>query len=961
MAKQPAPIEWRWSMPPSPAPSWRSALRRRWPFYAGGALLLLAALLDLPGYVQKYLWMKQLGYSQIFWTLLSIKLAMSFVSFVFAFLFVWINVRHAVLRSLRRPASALEEQFGGPWRPTAPSRPDPQISDAWLQPIILAGSAIIALIFALAFAANWNSYLRFRYGGAYGLHDPLLGVDVGFYLFHLPFYELLQRTLIALAFVTLAAVGAIYAAAGAIQSAGGHRLAVGEGVSRHLSVLLFIVAVLLGFGFYLDRYDLVYSTLGVVYGAGYAADHVTRVALLFMQGVTVAVCGLLILNFLRPRMTAVVLGAVIYAGLYVIGVLLLPVAIQHFMVQPNELVLETPYLKNYIAFTRRAYGLDAMTTTSYPALPDLTGAVIARNRDTIQNIRLWDARPLLQTYRQSQAIRLYYDFYGVETDRYHLADGYHQVMLSTRELSPELPAKARTWVNERLQFTHGYGVVMNFVSTTAAGGAPQYLLQNIPPQSDYGMTIAQPSIYFGKSMRGYRIVDTGVKEFDYPKGNDNVYSSYAGAGGIPLDSFWKKLLFAWTQSDINILLTSYIQPQSRIQIWRRVHERIAHIAPFLRLDGDSYPVLSDGRLYWIEDAYTVSDYFPYSSPVQAVRQSEANDLLGSSHAAGPSGRTGAMVGAGFTAPLNYIRNSVKIVVDMYSGSVRFYVVDPNDPILAAYQRALPGVFLALDQLPADLRNHLRYPQDIFAIQAEQYRLFHMTDPQVFYNQEDLWQFPMENYQGGSHFMRPYYVLVKLPGSGRLQYLLMTPFTPQNRSNMISWMAAECDAPDYGHMLVFNLPKDKLIYGPNQVDALINQNTGISRQLTLWDQRGSRVVRGKQIVTPIENSFLYVVPLYLTATDMPFPQLKRVIAVADGRVAMAPTLDTALGDLFAPQQANKATPQAATTASNESASQSALERARATLDQALKALQQGNWDAFGKAMDALQHQLSVKTN
>ena len=340
--------------------------------------------------------------------------------------------------------------------------------------------------------------------------------------------------------------------------------------------------------------------------------------------------------------------------------------------QPSELALETPYLKHYIEFTRKAYQLDAIQETSYPALADLTPAVLARNEDTIQNIRLWDARPLLQTYQQTQAIRLYYQFYNVGVDRYHLADGYHQVMLATRELSPELPAQAQTWVNQYLQFTHGYGVVMNFVSKKVGGGFPQYLLENVPAESAYGLNITQPAIYYGESMPGYRIVATGIKEFDYPKGNDNVYTSYNGKGGIPLDSFWKKLLFAWTQKDVNILLTSYLRPESRIQIWRTVQERVAQIAPFLRLDSDPYPVLSAGKLYWIQDAYTTSDQFPYADP----------------H------------GAGFGDNLNYIRNSVKVVVDMYDGTVQFYVMDPKDPVLAVYRRAFPGVFKDLDQLSA---------------------------------------------------------------------------------------------------------------------------------------------------------------------------------------------------------------------------------------------------------------------
>jgi uncharacterized membrane protein (UPF0182 family) len=536
-------------------------------------------------------------------------------------------------------------------------------------------------------------------------------------------------------------------------------------------------------------------------------------------------------------------------------------------------------------------------------------------------------------------------------------------MLSPRELSPALPAGARRWVNEHLQFTHGYGIVMNFVSKTGEGGRPQYILKNIPAVSDQGLSITQPSIYFGRSMRGYRVVDTSVKEFDYPQGSNNVYNRYGGKGGILLDSWWKKALFAWTQHDLNILLTSYITPHSRIQIWRRVHERVAQIAPFLRLDGDPYPVLSNGRLYWIQDAYTISDYFPYSSSVEAVRPSDTPEQASSVQTTGTwhPYRRAATVTAGFTAPLNYIRNSVKIVVDMYDGTVHFYVMDPTDPVLAVYRRAFPGVFLPLDRLSKDLRRHLRYPKDMFAIQAAQYRLFHMTDPQVFYNQEDLWQLPEETYGGTTHLMRPYYALMKLPDSSKLEYLLMTPFTPQNRSNMISWMAAGCDPSDYGKIVVFNLPKDKLIYGPNQVEALINQNTSISRQITLWDQRGSRVVRGQEIVTPIENSFLYVVPLYLTSTSIPFPELKRVIVAADGRVAMASTLDAAIANLFTPERPQPASPEPSEKQPATAASQSALEEARSSLDQAIAALQKGDWKQFGSAMEMLEQQLATKTN
>ncbi len=732
--------------------------------------------------------------------------------------------------------------------------------------IIVLAAAFIALLFALGISTQWDTFLRFRYGGNFGMLDPLFKREVGFFVFGLPFYELLQGSLAYLTIICLAVVVIAYVSFGLLGLGQRGKFSVRGNVAQHVTVLAFILLASWGWGFYLDRYDLVYSTLGVVYGAGYTAAHITRTVLWIMVALSAVGCALLVLNFFRPRFKALVIGFGIYAVLYVAGMVALPQLFQKFVVQPSELSMETPYLKSYIQFTRKAYGLDAIQETSYPALPDLTADVIARNQDTIQNIRLWDPRPLLQTYQQTQAIRLYYQFYNVDVDRYHLPDGYHQVMLSARELSPRLPQQAQTWVNQYLQFTHGYGLVMSFVTQTIGGGFPKYLLENIPPESDYGLHINQPGIYYGEAMPGYRIVSTGIKEFDYPKGNQNVYTSYAGTGGIPLDSIWKRVLFAWTQEDINILFTSYLRPQSKIQIWRTVQERVSKIAPFLSLDSDPYAVLSDGKLYWIQDAYTTSDKFPYSSPYSTDT----------------------------TAELNYIRNSVKVVVDMYNGSVTFYVMDPNDPVLAVYRRAFPGMFKNLSELSPDLKNHLRYPEDLFTIETHEYKTFHMTDPQVFYNREDLWDSPKEEYDGNVLAMDPYYILMKLPGSDRLEYLLMTPFTPQNRDNMIAWVAARCDFPEYGKMIFYELPKEKLIYGPNQIEAMIDQNTIISQQLTLWNQKGSQVIRGKLVVIPIENSFLYVVPLYLKAQGTNFPQLKRVIAITADKVAMEPTLDGALG-------------------------------------------------------------------
>jgi uncharacterized protein len=880
------------------------------------AVVLIALLAVISGWLQKWLWMRQVGYSGVFWTLWSLRWELFCGAFVVALLYLWINLRHAARNGDTFPSGNLMSE------PTVAEKFGIQISPTVLKLAMATIAAAAALLFAAIFYAQWDTYLRFRYGGSFGFSDPLFGFDVGFYLFRLPFYELLQISLSALTLITLLVVLVLYAYFGLLQFS---RSGPMEGRSAkavpHLSILLFVLVASWGWGFYLDHYELLYSTQGVVYGAGYTADHVTRLAFWIMVGASAALCALLVLNFFRPRFRAIAIGSGIYVALYVIAVLLLPALFQRFLVQPNELARETPYLKNNIAFTRKAYTLDAIQETSYPALADLTSEVIARNQDTIQNIRLWDYRPLLQMYQQAQEIRLYYQFYQADVDRYHLPDGYHQVMLSARELSEQLPAEAQTWVNQKLQFTHGYGLVMSFVSKTVGGGFPQYVLENIPPESAYGLPINQPSIYYGESMPGYRIVATGAKEFDYPKGNQNVYTSYEGTGGIPLDSLWKRLLFAWTQSDINILFTSYLRPESRIQIWRRVGERVEQIAPFLRLDHDPYAVVSEGKLYWIQDAYTVSDHFPYSSPYAA----------------------------GFEEGLNYIRNSVKVVVDMYDGTVRFYVMDPNDPVLAVYRRAFPGVFLDLNQLSADLKTHLRYPEDLFSIQADQYRTFHMTLPQVFYNREDLWVLPKEAYAGNIAPMQPYYILMKLPGSDQLEYLLMTPFTPQKRDNMISWVAARCDFPEYGKMLFYQLPKEKLIYGPMQIEAMIDQNTTISQQLTLWDQRGSRVIRGNLIAVPIENSFLYVVPVYLTAAGTDFPQLKRVIVISGDKVAMEPTLDAAILAVFGTQQPQKGAP--ARSGPPE------LGQARKQFDEAQKAMQQGDWETFGKAMEALKRLLA----
>jgi uncharacterized membrane protein (UPF0182 family) len=886
--------------------------RNFWTILIAAVIFVLIFLSLITNKLVEWLWMEELGYQKIFWELLSIKLGWFGLAFVLVFLYFWGNLRLVMRNSLRIMGrqDVLVIEKGG------------EITPKGAKIITVVISFIPALIFGLVYYSGWDTYLRFRWGGPFGLSDPIFGADVGFYVFRLPFYELIQNGLTGLTFTTFLLVATVYMSLGVLQfGAGSSQRRNWTGIG-HVAILFLLFIANWVWGYYLDRFELLYSTQGVVYGVGYTAYNVTRISLWIMLFASLALGTWILVNLLRQRFRMMLMGIGGYFLLYIVVISVLPGLVQKFQVEPSELELETPYLKHNIDFTRKAFQLDKIEVKTYPALSNLTLEQVSGHQETIQNIRLWDWRPLLQTYRQTQEIRLYYQFYNVDVGRYHLADGYHQVMLSARELAPELPERARTWVNEYLQFTHGYGLVMNFVSKIAEGGFPQYVIENIPPVSNYGLPVEHPAIYYGEKTPGYRIVATQVKEFDYPKGSQNVYTRYQGKGGIPLDSFWKRVLFAWNLSDVNILLTSYLAPESRIQIWRRVQERVARVAPFLQLDQDPYLVLSEGKLYWVQDAYTTSDRFPYSEPYSGS----------------------------FGMRLNYIRNSVKVIVDAYDGSVLFYVMDPNDPILQVYRRAFPGVFRELGTLSQDLKSHLRYPEDLFTIQAVMYRTYHMTDPQVFYNREDLWTVPREKYAGSAVQMMPYYILMRLPGEKELMYLLMTPFTPQGRDNMISWMAAKCDFPEYGQLLLYQLPKERLILGPIQIEAMIDQNTLISEQLSLWDQKGSRVIRGNLIIIPIDNSFLYVEPVYLTAEGTNIPQLKRVIVVSGDKVVMEPTLDQAI-------QAAFGTAQPAAKKVTAPVQIEALTQAKKELEKAEKAIQRGSWEGFGKAMEALKDLLS----
>jgi len=883
-------------------------------------------------FAQQWLWMRQMGYTQIFWGVLTIKWVLAGGTFVLVTICTWFNLRY-----MRRVLAGLGENDATPAGLTRLSEYPPRFR-VWLSAL---AAIAVGWVSAAKIYPQWKMCLDFLWGGRFGQVDPIFGRDIGYYVFSLPFYQMLQHNLVRLLLIELAIIVFVYAYSGCVRLSRKQPWVRSRKVVGHLSLHLLLGLCFLGWGFYLDRFALLYNSTGVVYGVGYTADHVQSATFIAMALVSFLLAAVIAVGFLIRRFKAIAMVVFVAMGAYAVLVVAIPSLVQKYKVEPSELQLETPYLKNNIAFTRQAFQLEDVGVRPYPASRNLNGEDIADNQETIDNIPIWDSRAVLPTLRQTQEMRLYYQFYHANVDRYHLADGYHQVLVSARELALKLPQKARTWVNRHLQFTHGYGLVMSFEAKKEIEGLPAYVIDNIPPKSAYGIQIDQPAIYYGEMMPGFRIVDTGIKEFDYPKGADNVYTNYGGSGGVPLDSFAKRMVFALAQADSNILLSSYIGPDSRIQIWRRVSERVHTIAPFLTLDKHPYPVVSKGKLYWIQDAYTVSRRFPYTKP----------------HA--------SAVGR-----VSYIRNSIKAIVDAYNGSVQFYVVDPQDPILTAYRNAFPGAFKPLSDLSDDLKQHLRYPKDLFAVQSDVFRSYHMTDPQVFYNQEDLWSYALKTHpkntakNGGlaqwakpkpvPDTLKPYYILMRLPGTRSLEFLLMTSFTPQGRDNMIAWMAAKCDFPEYGHLVVYELPKERLSYGPAQVQAMINQNTLISQQLALWDQKGSHVIPGDLIAVPLAGSFLYVEPVYLTSANLNLPQLKRVIVVQGDRVVMAPTLQEAVeGAVGAGRMSGEVQRRLQPAAG---AYPGLDEQARAVFSRAERAMRENNWQDFGKAMAELRHVL-----
>jgi len=890
----------------------------------GIGLLLLGLASD---FLVDWLWFSSIGYLQVFWITIGAKAAVLFAVWAGTAVILWLNGWLAVRFGRRQPTQSVSTFVAN----LAGNVPPPDLLTVmrdrlpWSR-VIVGGAGLLAVLVATVEVGNWGVILQFFYHVPYGADDPLFNKDISFYLFVLPTYILIKNWLLLTLVLSALFAGAIYWVHGDIEY-DIHRRSMSPTVIAHGSALVGLLFAVKAWSYGLDRYLLLYGDNGVVVGASYTDIHLGLPGLWILIGLSIIAAFAAWAN-LRVRTYRLLVAGFLLIG---IGSLLLsgvvPALFRHFFVKPTELELERPYIERNIALTRQAYNLDRIAAKPFAAEQKLTFKTLEANKATIDNIRLWDWLPLSDTYAQLQEIRTYYKFHDLDVDRYWLDGSYQSVMLSARELlSFLLPPNAQTWVNRHVLFTHGNGAVMSPVTRKSTEGLPFFYLRDIPPVADGGPKINEPRIYFGEESDDYVIVKASIPEFDYPKGKDNVYAAYDGTGGVSIGALGWRTLFAYYFNDSNLVLSSYITADSRIMIRRNIRERVRTIAPFLTLDHDPYLVISNGRMFWIQDAYTTSSYFPSAQPVPEL-------------------------------DLNYIRNSVKIVVDAYNGTVDFYLIDPRDPIAATYQRIFPTLFKPFTAMPADLQKHIRYPEDMFLIQARLYQTYHMEEADVFYNREDFWQFPRQPGGDGTSVMTPYYIIMRLPGEPQAEFFLMLPMVPSRRDNMIAWLAARCDAPDYGKLIVYEFPKEKLVYGPFQIEARINQSTEISQQITLWNQMGSRVIRGANLlVIPIENSILYVSPLYLRAEQGHLPELKRVIAAYGEHVVMKETLAEALSALFIEPGA---APAASSTTEEMPVTSPAASQAREALDRynrAMERLKSGDWKGFGTQFDAMRELL-----
>ena len=884
---------------------------------AGALFFFLPFTVD---FLTDWMWFGEVGYQAVYATEITARAALAVAVFLVAAGWLTANVRVALASISPAPVTFTTREG---FTVALPTRDQ-------LRPLVLLAVVVAAFLVSSYASSQWMTVLTWWHQVPFGKSDPVLGHDASLYIFTLPALELARGLVMGLVMLAAAGAAALYVAAGqmALTPFG---VTVQDRARRHLTWLAAVFFLTLAMGAWLGRLNEIVEPSGIIQGASYADVHARMPVALILMGAAVVAAGLAAASAMGDSKRLLIAGAALYA-LTLFGGEGYATMLQRFAVTPNEQVRETPFMEYNIAATREAFALDQVEERELPGEGTLTRADLEANRGTLDNVRLWDHQPLLDTFGQIQEIRAYYDFVSVDNDRYMINGKNRQVMLSVRELNPAaLPN--RTWVNERLVFTHGYGLTLGPVNEVTSEGLPVLFVRDLPPVTTVDIDITEPSIYYGELAGDYVIVRSKAQEFHYPKGEDNVYAEYNGTGGVPVGSLWNKLLFAARFRSYQILLSDDITAESRLMFDRQIRRRVSKIAPFLTFDEDPYPVVNDGRIFWIQDAYTVTDRYPYSTAAGGV---------------------------------NYIRNSVKVVIDAYHGSVNFYTAEPNDPILQTLTGIFPTLMKPLSEMPQGLRAHVRYPEGIFQIQSSVYATYHMTNPAVFYNKEDQWEAPAVDSSGETRRMEPYYAMMKLPGETEAEFIQMLPFTPRRRDNLASWMVARSDGEHYGKLQVFQFPKQTLVFGPQQVVARINQDQVISPQITLWNQQGSQVIQGTLMVIPIEQSLIYVRPLYLRAQAGRIPELTRVIVAYQNRIVMERTLDEAIARLFGDSDrtgkpaavqtvrapaATSAAPSAVAPPSSPEWDRMAGE-ARAAYQRALDAQRAGDWAKYGEEIKRL---------
>ena len=831
-------------------------------FIVFGARTALSYCVDL-------LWFKSLGYGDVFWKTLGLRWGI-FVAFGACTFLILYGSFLALRRAHRRDLPSSHTIVVG-------GQPMTLSVEPVLQVIALGGSIAIAAATGIGMMVEWPTLALWWYAPHAGVADPILGRPLSFYLFALPAWQLILGWLLTLSVITCLLAGLFLVITGGSRVMGDRR---GMGFPlpwRGLSIAASFLCVILAMRVYLGRFERMFEDHTIFGGVTYTDAHIVLRGLLIVCMALLLGAVVAAVNAVRAPRGSVLVVAVLPALFCYVILQIAGWYVNSFIVKPNELVREQPYITHNIEFTRQAFGFDRFTQREFPAETTLEAADPANNQPTLQNIRLWDVHALQDTLRQIQEIRTYYDFPDIDIDRYQFNGTTRQVMLGTRELNVEkLPESSRNWINEKLIYTHGYGITMNPVNGFTAEGLPTLMLSNMPVQSTVpGLNVTRPEIYFGELTNTDVYVKTRQKEFDYPQGQANSLNSYEGNGGIALGGFLRRIILAIDRGDLAKLpFSDDVTPESRLLMRRNVRDRVAALAPFLTFDQDPYIVIGDdGRLSWVMDAFTTSDTYPYSS----------HYALGDTS-------------------VNYMRNSVKAVVDAYDGTTTFYVFDTEDPIIATYRRIFPSLFKDASAMAPALHKHIRYPEMLLTLQAEVYGLYHMTDPAVFYNREDLWTVATEvgMGEGGeqvTHPMQPNFVLMKLPGASQIEFVEILPFTPANRNNLIGWIAARSDGANYGTSVVYDFPKTRMVDGPLQIEARIDQNAQLSGQLTLWNQQGSHVRRGSLLVIPSGRALLYAEPIYLQAERSPMPELRLVVLALQDRLAYGPTFEAALTALF----------------------------------------------------------------